>query len=175
MLRASRYLQGQRLLGLNKLIGFVIIDPVDACAVVLEHAVLCCCAGDVIAALMQQEQPPQHALQLLGQQQQQQDPHQGPHPDLQQDLQGLADGFSALQLQQRRELAGIAAWEAAMQARRVVSIYRGQGRLAGNGFSNAHWVEGRLWVYADGSCGFVFVAQPMQCYLVDLQRLDGDL
>uniref|UniRef100_A0A383V8X1 Uncharacterized protein n=1 Tax=Tetradesmus obliquus TaxID=3088 RepID=A0A383V8X1_TETOB len=131
-------------------------------------------AGDVMAALVQQEQPPQHALQLLGQHQQQQQ-QQGPHPGLQQDLQGLADGFSALQLQQRRELAGIAAWEAAMLARRVVSIYRGQGRLAGHGFSNAHWVEGRLWVYADGSCGFVFVAQPMQCCLVDLQRLDGDL
>jgi hypothetical protein len=164
------------------LLYYVLYCPVLTCAVlhcpVLCCAVLCCGAGDVIAALMQQQEPPQHAMQLLGQQQQQQDPNQqqpGEQQQQQQALQDLADGLSGLQLQQQQELAGIAEWEAAMQARRVVSIYRGQGRLAGHGFSDPHWVEGRLWVYEDGSCGFVFMAEPMRCYLVDLQRLDGDL
>jgi hypothetical protein len=132
---------------------------------------------------MHQEEPPQHAMQILGhhhqqQQQQQDDNLLGQQQQQGQDVQGLhelPDGLAGLQLQQQREVAGIAQWEADMQSRKVVGIYRGQGRLAGHGFSNPSWVEGRLWVYEDGSCGFVFMAEPLRCYLVDLQRLDGDL
>ncbi len=39
---------------------------------------------------------------------------------------------------------------------RVVAIFEGKGRIAGPGFSNPAWIEGRLWVYDNGCIGFLW-------------------
>ncbi|KAG2497386.1 hypothetical protein HYH03_004543 [Edaphochlamys debaryana] len=56
---------------------------------------------------------------------------------------------------------------------RVVAIFKGQGRVAGNGFSNPSWVDGRLWVYDNGGIGFMW-CDPFD-FLVDLERLGPEL
>lgn len=129
-------------------------------------------AGSVIAALMQQEDDPAEAAQ----QQQDQDAQQGAQP-LAADGMGMLEGGIAGQALQRAQahIARINAWADNMRARRVMAVHRGQGQVASRGFKNPSWVEGRLWVYEDGSCGFVFMVRPQVYHLIDLERLDGDL
>jgi len=151
-------------------------------------------AGNVIAALIQQQEPPEQAMQLL-----MTNHHQGPHPSQQQPLlggaggeaslhhqadstqqsPGVATGIAELQLQQQREAAQITARAARLQSRRVIKIMKGQGHVAGHGYQNPGWVQGRLWVYEDATskeitCGFLFIMDDM-LHLVDLERLDDDL
>lgn len=45
--------------------------------------------------------------------------------------------------------------------------------VAGQGYSLPLWVEGRLWEYNDGDIGFIWLEDYE--FLVDLQRIDGDL
>jgi len=40
--------------------------------------------------------------------------------------------------------------------KRVVACHSGRGQVANAGFKNPSWVEGRLFVYEDGSFGFLF-------------------
>eukprot|EP00198_Chlamydomonas_reinhardtii_P007876 XP_001697213.1 predicted protein [Chlamydomonas reinhardtii] len=54
---------------------------------------------------------------------------------------------------------------------RVVAIYKGQGRVAGAGFSNPAWIDGRLWVYDNGRIGFLW--QGDFDFIVDLERLSA--
>jgi hypothetical protein len=152
-------------------------------------------AGNVIAALIQQQEPPEQAMQLL-----MTHSHQGalvPQQHLvagaaddadasspvqagtSQQPQGVASGIAELQLQQQREAAQIAARAARLQGRRVIKIIKGQGHVAGHGYTNPGWVEGRLWVYEDSTtkeitCGFLFMMDGL-LHLVDLERLDDDL
>ncbi|GIL46117.1 hypothetical protein Vafri_3176 [Volvox africanus] len=59
------------------------------------------------------------------------------------------------------------------QPTRVVAVYRGQGRVAGPNFRNPEWIEGRLWVYDNGSVGFLWSG--MYNFLVDLNRINPQL
>jgi hypothetical protein len=52
----------------------------------------------------------------------------------------------------------------------VVSVHAGQGQVAGTGFSSPQMVEGRLFVYGDGTLGFLFM-EPHN-FLIDYRRLD---
>ncbi|GFR42588.1 hypothetical protein Agub_g3515 [Astrephomene gubernaculifera] len=56
---------------------------------------------------------------------------------------------------------------------RVVAVYKGQGRVAGPGFSKPSWIEGRLWVYDNGSIGFLWRGE--FDVLVDLERMSPQL
>jgi hypothetical protein len=56
----------------------------------------------------------------------------------------------------------------------VVAIHEGQGHIAWHGYAQASWVPGRLWTYADGSCGFVWLLEPHLQHLVDYDRLADD-
>eukprot|EP00775_Hariotina_reticulata_P010766 gene10766-10922_t len=152
-------------------------------------------AGNVIAALIQQQEPPEQAMQLLmTNQHQAHQPQQ--HPLLggdagdagasqqqqagsSQPSQGVASGIAELQLQQQRDAAQITARAARLQDRKVIKIIKGQGHVAGHGYTNPGWVQGRLWIYEDTAtkeitCGFLFMMDGM-LHLVDLERLDGDL
>jgi hypothetical protein len=73
------------------------------------------------------------------------------------------------------QLRHLKAWILARAVRQVVAVYVGQGRTAQRGFRNAKWVDGRLWVYDDGSCGFVWQLRPGVNHLIDFERMDGDL
>lgn len=53
--------------------------------------------------------------------------------------------------------------------KRVVAIHTGAARVAGVGFSSPAWVEGRLWVYEDGTMGFLWLDDFE--FLVDFARL----
>lgn len=136
-------------------------------------------AGNVIAALMQQDDPEV----LLPQPEQDQQQLQGDavaglpgNAAAQHDAGMLAGGIAGFAMQQARaSVARIRAWAAEMQARRVVAIHKGQGQVASRGFKDPNWVEGRLWVYEDGSCGFVFMVRSHVYHLIDLERLDSDL
>lgn len=55
----------------------------------------------------------------------------------------------------------------------VVACYEGKGRVAHEGFQDPEWVEGRLWVYDDGTIGFLWLGQ--FGFLIDYWRLDADL
>jgi hypothetical protein len=55
-------------------------------------------------------------------------------------------------------------------AQQVVSVHAGQGQVAGTGFSSPQMVEGRLFVYGDGTLGFLFM-EPHN-FLIDYRRLD---
>ncbi|PNH01513.1 F-box protein [Tetrabaena socialis] len=52
---------------------------------------------------------------------------------------------------------------------RVVAVFPGQGRVAGTGFSNPTWIEGRLWVYDNGSIGFLWRGE--FDFLLDMERM----
>ncbi|KAG2449785.1 hypothetical protein HYH02_005309 [Chlamydomonas schloesseri] len=54
---------------------------------------------------------------------------------------------------------------------RVVAIYKGQGRVAGAGFSNPAWIDGRLWVYDNGRIGLLWRGD--FDFIVDLERLSA--
>lgn len=98
---------------------------------------------------------------------------QGEPPQQQQEA-----AVAELQEQQLTAAGGIASWSSAMQARKVVGIHQGKGRVADHGFKNPKWINGRLWVYEDGTCGFVFELGSGNLavhHLVDLERLDADL
>ncbi len=60
-------------------------------------------------------------------------------------------------------------------APQVVGIYEGKGSIAALAYSQARWVEGRLWEYSDGSCAFVWLDTMFDFVLVQLQRIDADL
>lgn len=123
-------------------------------------------AGSVIAALMQQDD----------QQNADADAQQAAQPAGADGAGMLEGGIAGFAMQQAQaHIARINAWAEAMQGRRVVAVHRGQGQTAGRGFKNPTWVEGRLWVYDDGSCGFVYMVRPHVLHLIDFERLDGDL
>lgn len=124
-------------------------------------------AGNVIAALMQQEEQPGADAQ------QQQQPGGAEIADGAGMLEGGIAGHAMQQAQ--AHVARVNAWADAMQARRVVAVHRGQGQIANRGFKNPSWVDGRLFVYEDGTCGFVYMVRPHVYHLVDLERLDADL
>jgi hypothetical protein len=127
-------------------------------------------AGNVIAALMQQDEPPAAADAHAWQQ------HQAEQPVGANGAALLEGGIAGHAMQQAQaHIARISSWADAMQARRVVAVHRGQGQIASRGFKNPSWVEGRLWVYADGSCGFVYMVRPHVYHLIDFERLDADL
>lgn len=143
-------------------------------------------AGNVIAALMQQDDP--EVLLPPLEQEVEEEEQQPPQPQgdalagvhgedaAQHDAGMLAGGIAGFAMQQARaSVARIRAWAAEMQARRVVAIHKGQGQVANRGFKDPSWVEGRLWVYEDGSCGFVFMVRDHVYHLIDLERLDSDL
>lgn len=52
-------------------------------------------------------------------------------------------------------------------AKRVVAVHAGRGRVAGTGFANPAWLDGRLFVYDDGSCGLIW----SDGFLIDFERL----
>lgn len=145
-------------------------------------------AGNVIAALMQQDDEPvgQHAP-AQGQQQgfggaaggAPGAADWGALPGQEAGAEGagmLAGGIAGYAMQQAAaHIARIQAWAADMQARRVVAIHKGEGQIANRGFKDPSWVEGRLWVYEDGTCGFVYMVRPHVYHLIDLERLDNDL
>jgi hypothetical protein len=92
------------------------------------------------------------------------------------DLQAVTSSLSSLQLQRQQEFASIAEWESSRLTRRVLNIYKGTGPLfAPAGSDEGFAVPGRLWVYDDGSCGFLLMDEFAGFELVELQRLDGDL
>jgi hypothetical protein len=125
-------------------------------------------AGNVIAALMQQEEPDAEHAQHAQQQQ-----AGGAELDGAGMLEGGIAGHAMQQAQ--AHVARINAWADAMQARRVVAVHRGQGQIANRGFKNPSWVDGRLFVYEDGTCGFVYMVRQHVYHLVDFERLDADL
>ena len=57
----------------------------------------------------------------------------------------------------------------------VVAIYEGKGRIAALGYAESTWVEGRLWEYSDGACGFVWLNTVFDYMLVQLERIDADM
>ncbi|GLC34138.1 F-box only protein 31 [Pleodorina starrii] len=59
------------------------------------------------------------------------------------------------------------------QPSRVVAVYRGEGRIAGHNFRNPQWIEGRLWVYDNGSIGFLWRGD--MNVLMDLDRMSPQL
>jgi Cyclin D1 binding domain len=62
---------------------------------------------------------------------------------------------------------------AAVDEKVVVSCFKGMGRVAGPGFQDPQWVDGRLWLYEDGDIGFLWLEEYE--FLVDLSRIDDDL
>jgi hypothetical protein len=129
-------------------------------------------AGNVIAALMQQDD------EDVQQQQQQAGAHAHlPMQPAAADGAGMLEGGIAghAMAQAQAHIARIELWAEQMQGRRVVAIHTGQGQTAHKGFQNPQWVDGRLWAYDDGSCGFVFMIRPQVYHLIDLERLDADL
>lgn len=121
---------------------------------------------------MQQEEPPAAAAADADAWQQ----HQAEQPLGANGAALLEGGIAGHAMQQAQaHIARINSWAESMQARRVLAVHRGQGQIANRGFKNPSWVEGRLWVYADGSLGFVYMVRPHVYHLVDLERLDADL
>ncbi|KAI8473524.1 MAG: hypothetical protein J3K34DRAFT_518828 [Monoraphidium minutum] len=122
--------------------------------------------GDAAEPLGQPQQPQQ--------QQQQQQQHGQQHPGDGQAAQGpQADEPAAAAVAAAVAEAAAAAEAAADRRRqkRVVACHKGQGRVAGAGFTNPAWVDGRLFVYDDGTCGFLWTDD--YGFLIDLERLDG--
>jgi hypothetical protein len=105
-----------------------------------------------------EEQQGEQQEQEMGQGQEQEQegqPPEGPAVAQQQDQQ------QQLQQQQPQERH---------QPKRVVACHKGRGRVAGTGFADPSWVEGRLFVYADGTCGFLWTDE--YGFLIDLERMD---
>ncbi|CAL5227398.1 g10353 [Coccomyxa viridis] len=65
--------------------------------------------------------------------------------------------------------------EAMESHKNVVGIYEGKGSIAALAYNQARWVEGRLWEYSDGSCGFVWLDTMFDFVLVQLERIETDL
>jgi hypothetical protein len=57
----------------------------------------------------------------------------------------------------------------------VVRIYEGKGKVAALAYTEPQWIEGRLWEYSDGSCGFVWLDRLFDFVLVQFERIDADL
>jgi hypothetical protein len=60
--------------------------------------------------------------------------------------------------------------EARRRGKRVVACHAGRGRVAEAGFTEPSWVEGRLFVYSDGTCGFLWLDH--FGFLIDCERLE---
>jgi hypothetical protein len=68
---------------------------------------------------------------------------------------------------------GARAAAARRERRRVVSIHAGTGQVSGAGQALEKWVDGRMWVHADGTLSFNWLEGLMR--LVLMRRIDGDL
>lgn len=55
---------------------------------------------------------------------------------------------------------------------RVVSVHVGMGQVADAGYTDAEWIEGRLFVYEDGTFGFLWLDAVFA--LIDYVRLPSE-
>ena len=51
----------------------------------------------------------------------------------------------------------------------------GKGKIAGLGYLEARWVEGRLWQFDNDHIGFLWLDTLLDFLLVELTRIDSQL
>ncbi|EFJ53064.1 hypothetical protein VOLCADRAFT_120169 [Volvox carteri f. nagariensis] len=87
--------------------------------------------------------------------------------------QGLSEHMAVAATALGLPLLPCPSWRDKKQASRVVAVYRGEGRVAGTNFRNPAWIDGRLWVYDNGTIGFLWRGDFN--FLVDLDRMSVQL